>query len=274
MREPLLILSLVLTAALRAQDDRKIVERSVSHEDTNWFVVRDYTWQERTEERDVDSSGNIRARESKTHDVVMINGAPYKRLIARNDQPLSPKEEEREKRKLDEKVGKDHKDEGRAEKQKNRRARERELLKEIPKAYHFTLLGVDKVDGRGAWMIRAEPRADYQPPEGRARFLSRMRGTLWVEKETYHWCRARVEIIEPVSFGWFLARLNKGATAALDLKRVNEEIWLPERLHFKGSAKIALVKTLRADVEITYRDYRKFQSSSEVLPDVKVVSDR
>jgi len=275
MRASLLIIAILLPASLAAEDAREIVRRSVSHADTNWLIVRDYTWQERNEEREIDSDGGIRSTESKTYDVVMIGGSPYRRLIARGDQPLPERDEVRERHKFDEAVEKGRRDESRraAEREKER-ARERELLQEIAKAYNFTLIGEEEVHGRDAWKILAEPAPDYHPPNNRAKLLSKMRGTLWIEKGTFHWCRARIEIIEPVSFGLFLFRLNKGTTAALDLKQVNGEIWLPERLQFHGSAKVALVKTVRADAEITYNNYRKFQSSSEVIPDLATAGER
>jgi hypothetical protein len=46
--------------------------------------------------------------------------------------------------------------------------------------------------------------------------------------------------------------------------RVNDEVWLPKRVAIALAARVLLLKTFRAEVEATYRDYRKFQSESRL----------
>jgi len=48
--------------------------------------------------------------------------------------------------------------------------------------------------------------------------------------------------------------------------RLNDEVWLPSRVRVAGSARLALVKKLNVEQELTYRNYRKFQSDSELIP--------
>jgi hypothetical protein len=46
---------------------------------------------------------------------------------------------------------------------------------------------------------------------------------------------------------------------------VNAEIWLPSRVLIHADARLALIKKLRAEIDIHYSDYRKFQSDSQIL---------
>jgi hypothetical protein len=46
---------------------------------------------------------------------------------------------------------------------------------------------------------------------------------------------------------------------------VNGEVWLPSRISVRAEARIAILKKMRAEIDITYREYRKFQADSKIL---------
>src|SRR5258707_8673309 len=96
-----LILVVPLAAAFAADPDPAgIVRRSIGVESENARRARNYTFLQRTEDRDLDAKGEVRSRKSKTHDVTMLEGSSYRRLIERDDRPLSPEEEKLEQDKL------------------------------------------------------------------------------------------------------------------------------------------------------------------------------
>jgi hypothetical protein len=66
-------------------------------------------------------------------------------------------------------------------------------------------------------------------------------------------------------WGLFLARFHKGSRFMLEQTRVNDEVWLPRRLEVKVGVRLALVKDVNADVEQTFRDYKKLRSSSKIV---------
>jgi len=55
-------------------------------------LERSYNYVQRDEERTLDSSGAVKRRESKTWDVVPLQGSQFRRLIQRDDKPMSPNE--------------------------------------------------------------------------------------------------------------------------------------------------------------------------------------
>ena len=65
--------------------------------------------------------------------------------------------------------------------------------------------------------------------------------------------------------GLFLLRLSKGARLEIEQRRVNEEVWLPEKVLMSASARVGLVKRLNVQQETTFRNFRKFQSDSQVV---------
>jgi hypothetical protein len=52
--------------------------------------------------------------------------------------------------------------------------------------------------------------------------------------------------------------VQKGTVATYQRRKVNDEIWLPERVTWTGSARVLLVKTLRRRGVAEFSGYRKF----------------
>ena len=73
------------------------------------------------------------------------------------------------------------------------------------------------------------------------------------------------EVIDTISFGGFLVRLAKGSHLEADQTRVNGEVWLPKRCEAEASARVALMKKYHGRLEITYSDYKKFQTDSRIV---------
>ncbi len=94
----------------------------------------------------------------------------------------------------------------------------------------------------------------------------KFRGKLWIDKADYQWVKTEAEVIDSISFGWFVARLQQGARLEVRMTRVNGEAWLPQRIEARGSARLLLVRNLRVEVETSFSNYRKFQADSRIVP--------
>ena len=97
----LLFVMAPLPALAQAQPDPlDIVKRSVSVAAENTKRARNYTFIQRTEERELGPKGEIKSKRSRTWDVTMLEGSSYRRLIQRDDRPLAAAEEQRERENL------------------------------------------------------------------------------------------------------------------------------------------------------------------------------
>ena len=259
---------LAINAALvvSAQDAADIIRRSVERDATNFERFKNYTFLERVEERRYGRSGNLSSKEVQTYEFMVLGGRPYGKLVERDDKPLPEKQARKEKEKLDKESAK-RQHESAFDKAKNDkdRAEERRYLREIPEAFRLTLQGTEQIGGRPVWVIGAQPRSDYKPKLKRAEILAHLRGKIWVDQADYQWAKAEVEVIDPISFGLGLVKLAAGAVLNFDQVRVNEEVWLPAHVSVRADARLAYLKKLRAEVDITYRDYQKFQADSRIV---------
>ena len=96
----LLLLTLALPAVLVAQDPLDILRRATETDRRNLEISRSYTYLERQEQRDLDSNGKVKKTESTTTDVTILEGSPFRRTVARDDKPLSAKEQRKEEERL------------------------------------------------------------------------------------------------------------------------------------------------------------------------------
>ncbi len=266
----LYLFTLALPAVLAAQDPLEIIRRATDLDQRNTEISRSYTFLERQEERDLDSGGKLKKTESSTFDVTLLEGSPYRRLVARNDKPLSPADQHKEEEKLQKSI-----DDRRRETPEQRRLRvaewehkkqrQREPLKELPDAFTFKLAGEEALNGGVAYVIDGTPKPGYRPKSQSTAFFPKVKLRLWIDKQDYQWVKVDLESLDTITFGGFLVRLARGSHVTIENARVNNEVWLPKRAHIQGSVRIALVKVMRGEIVYTFSDYKKFQADSRVV---------
>jgi hypothetical protein len=260
---------LLLVTALSAHAQltpAEIVKRSIDRDQRNYERFKDYTFLQRTQQDTLDKRGKVTGSETELHDVLILAGRPYERLLERDGKPLSSKDAAKEQSKLDKEAAKRAKETGRDRaKFEKERLEQRRFAREIPDAFTFRLLAEETIDGLPVWKIEAQPKPGYKPRDRRAGMLSKVRGTLWIEQTGYQWVRAEIDVIGTISWGLFVLRIPAGAKISFSQMRVNDEVWLPQQVHIRADAKLALMKTFRADIDIAYSSYRKFRTESQVL---------
>jgi len=256
----------VFRPQVHAQDATDIIRQSVERDATNFERFKNYTFLERFEERRYGRSGNLSSKEIETYEFMVLGGRPYGKLVERDDKPLPAKEARKEEEKVDKESAKRQResasDKAKAEKD---RAEERRYLREVPEAFQLTVQGTEKIDGRPVWIIAAEPKPGYKPKIKRAEILTHLRGKIWVDQADYQWVKAEVEVIDPISFGLGLIRLAAGAILNFDQVRVNDEVWLPAHITVRADARLVYLRKLREELDVTYRDYQKFQVDSKIV---------
>jgi len=231
---------------------------------------RDYTYIERDVEDKLDGKGETKSTEAKTYEVLELYGEQVQRLIEKDDKPLSGKDAAKEEEKIQKIIDK-RKNESEAdrkkreEKQEKERENDRKFVREVADAYNFKLVGTELVGGREAWVIDGEPRPGFVPQMKEAKYLSKFRGRVWIDKEDLQLAKMDVACLDTVSWGLFLARIHKGTRVTLEQTRVNNEVWLPLHLTAKIDVRLALVKNFNVDMEQTFRDYKKFRTSAKIV---------
>ena len=190
--------------------------------------------------------------------------------MARNDKPLSVKEQQQEEEKLQKSIVERRRE---TKEQHDRRVadwerkqeKQREPIKELTEAFNLTLAGEETLNGGETWIIDGTPKPGYRPKSQSTSFFPKVKFRLWIEKNDYHWVKLDMESLDTISFGGFLIRMAKGSHLTVENARINNEVWLPKGAVLKGSIRIALVKVLRGEMIFSFSDYRKFQADSRIV---------
>jgi hypothetical protein len=252
MKQLLLVVLLALNSSAQI-DVHAIVERSVQANAQDWNAAPGYDHFE----RDRQPGGG-----TKTYEVMMILDSPYYRLVAIDGAALPRWQYEQEEQKLaavliqrrNESVSE------RAEriaKYEKGRKRNRLLMDQLAKAMNFVFVGEQELNGRQVYVLKATPRADYQPPTMEAEVLRGMEGELWIDEATFQWAKVQARVIRPVSIEGFLARVEPGTRFQLEKIPVADDIWLPSHFSMKSQARVLFFFTRKSEEDETYYDYHE-----------------
>jgi hypothetical protein len=129
-------------------------------------------------------------------------------------------------------------------------------------AFTFTLASTDKLDGRDVYLLNAEPRKGYRPPNFETCVLTGMRGKLWIERNSFQWVKVEVEVVHPVHIGGFIARVGPGTRFELKKIPVSSDIWLPSHLAVKSRSKVVFFFNHQTDEDDAYFNQHPEQTAA------------
>ena len=243
------------------------------HLHSNWIVQSQYTYTEKSIERQLDSNGKLKKTETKFYEVYPSADEQftYKKLISQDDTPASAgainkgyndygrRRQEWQRRSEQENADlKRH----REEKEVEAKRKEEDSVNEAFRLYKITMIGRDQMEGVPVIGLSFEPRPDYEPKTEGGKILMKVSGKAWFSEEDHEYVRIEAELKDSLSFGLgFIVRLNKGTHMIFQRRKISKDVWLPLVSHFEGTGKLLFLKGFRIDRETIYSNYHK--SSAE-----------
>jgi hypothetical protein len=244
--------TMFLGAGVANPDVETLVQRSLAATEFDWRAEPGYDHRER----------NNTGGAANTYQVTMIDGTPYKRLVAINDQLLPPSRERDEQRKLETVIA-----QRRSESPSQRAARlaaygrQRDrvgaVLREVGRAFAFTLNGERSIGSRSAYVLAAVPRGDYSSSNADARALANLNGEIWIDRETFHWVKVTAGVQQAFSLFGVFVRLEPGTALEWERAPVEDGVWLTSRLVVRSQMKILSLLPHRKNMDARYYDYTK-----------------
>lgn len=254
-----------MLAIAATPDPQQIIRKSVAVTKWDWSQMSQYSYLERDVLKKRHDSPT-----SKTYRVLTIDGSPYDLVTANNDQPLLPDEKAGEDRKLRKEIRKrqdesGHERERRVAKYSKETERDHQMLQEMIDAFEFHLAGEAQVDGHHCWVLNAEPRPGYEPTDHEGHVLKGMKGQLWIDKATNQWVKVHAEVMKPVSFYGFLAKVGPGTEFYLEQQPVANGVWMPKAFNVRVRASALGFLNEDSDERDTYRDYQPMPQALALL---------
>jgi hypothetical protein len=248
------VTALLLANQIRSQppDVRAIIAKSVQANQRDFNAAPRYN----NKERDRTAEG------TKLYQITMIDGTPYRRLLAINGNPLSPARQAEELRKerqaaAEREAESAEQRRARIAKYQKERTRDHNLIEQLTEAFKFEFVGEARLRGFDVYVVKATPRPGYHPPNIDCQVLPGMQGELWIDKNTSQWVKVTAQVIRPVSIEGFLAQVEPGTRFELEKAPVGGDIWQPSHFSMKSHAKVLFLVNHSSSADETYFDYVK-----------------
>ncbi len=232
-----------------------LIKKSVAVENADFRTQPryDYTVSERNDDEP-----------ARTWRQIMIDGSPYRELIAVGGKPLSPQLRDKEARKLRREIARrrqETRDARAARIAKYRQGRDQEhtMMLQMTKAFQYRLAGEGTLNGHAVYLLNATPRPGYVPPNRDSRVLLGMRGKLWLDQQTAHWVKVEAEVVQPVTFYGVLATVKPGTRFELEKTPVAGNTWLPAHFAMRQEATVLGLFSRRHSEDDRFFEYQPAQ---------------
>jgi len=233
-------------------------------------VQKDYIYRSLATQQETDSHGRVKKTTVTESDVFWINGVPVRRTVKKDGKPLSPDEIAKENQRIDKIAAKASEKRDKADnqgKQTDPRGNEEVTVSRLLELGSFTNPRRVQLNGRDTIAVdfTGDPKAKTR---NRAEDVIRdLAGTAWIDEQDHVLARAEGRFVNSFKIGaGLIANIQKDTRFSMAQIKVNDEVWLPSLIAGEGAFHALLFVGLSGKVEIVNSDYRKFRTSSTIVP--------
>jgi hypothetical protein len=224
-------------------------------------VREDYTFRAVQTVRQLDSSGNTKKTETEEHEVFFVNGHQVEKLVRKDGKDLTPDQARKEQDRVNKEVLKLTKP-GYKDPDKDEITVSRLLqIVTFSRPRRVRLNGRDTI----AFDFTGDEHAKTHGRDEEA--LKKVSGTVWVDESDHEVSRMSATLDENYHVGFgLLASVAKGSNVVFDQALIRNEAWLPTAIAVHLQARAFLVAGFRADIDVRFDQYRKFQTDAVQQP--------
>src|SRR5687767_9960331 len=182
-----------------------------------------YAYKERRTELHMNPFGRLGTGEVRLYEVTPAPepSVYFRRLLERDGKPVADSKPERQQRRM--------------------RTQGPSAVDDTVATLRFAIDRREMRNGRDHIVVRFEPRPGADPKTREGRMARSFKGTIWVDEMLREVTRVEAVAIDDISYGFgLIARLNEGTVVTLTRERVDDTIWLPTSMHFKGNGRALL----------------------------------
>ncbi len=225
-------------------------------------VRENYTFRAVQTTRELDSSGNTKKIETEEHEVFFVNGHRVEKLVRKDGKDLTPDQARKEQDRVNKEVIKISQPGYKSPEEKDDITVARLLqIVVFSKPRRVSLKGRDTI----AFDFAGDEHAKTHGRDEDA--LKKVSGTVWIDEADREVSRMSATLDENYHVGFgLLASIAKGTNLVFDQGLIRNEAWLPTAITLHLQARAFLVAGIRADVDIRFDEYKKFQTDAEQQP--------
>jgi hypothetical protein len=228
-------------------------------------VRENYTFRSIQTTRQLDSSGNTKKVETEEHEVFFVNGQRVEKLVRKDGKDLTPDQARKEQERVNKEVVKVSRP-GYTNPDKDEITVAR-LLQIVT----FSRPRLARLNGRDTVVFDfvGDPHAKTHGRDEEA--LKKVSGTIWIDQADHEVSRMSATLDDNYHVGFgLLASVAKGSNVVFDQALIRNEAWLPTGIAVHLQARAFLVAGFRAEIDVRFDQYRKFQTDAEQQPGATV----
>jgi len=190
--------------------------------------VPQYTYEKRSVLEQLDAEGRVLTSEEKVHEVRLIHGFPFNRLVKIKGRVLTPEELKRE----DAREERFQQQFLSADRRKMLARKEALVTPELLERYQFAVKERVVLSKRPTLVVSFKPKEGDQPESTiQDRILNRMAGTLWIDEAEADTVRVEANLVDPLSVGFlgWLGSLTR-CDVSLTRRRMPDGVWINDRM--------------------------------------------
>ena len=206
----------------------------------------------------------VNAKGDTTREIIESKDGNVARLVERNGQPISAKEDAAERARLVEDINSP--DDFLKHHRKDTEVRDSviKLVEMMPQAMIYTFTpGQPQSKGAAGLQVVLDfqPNPSFHPPTMFSEALTGLEGRVWIDAQSHYLTRIEGRVLHPVDMGFGLvAKIYPGGTLELEQTRTPEGRWVYSHLDEHLTARVLVVKTLPEDTVVTSWDFRSMPS--------------
>ncbi len=209
-----------------------------------------YTYDASEVKDDLDAASKVTRRRTRELEVFMVKGRPVRRVVARDGQPLTPQEREKEDKRVREQA-----DAIAAGKTASELPGVR--ISKLLERYRFTAVGREELAGRCAIAFDFEAlpgdfELDYDS------VFRRLAGRLWVDEQDKAVAKVAVDNTSGIKIALGLAVKVQTLAFRAEFQQLDDEVWLPRSIETLVVGRKLLVSAFRLRTTLSYRNFRRF----------------
>jgi len=202
----------------------------------------------------------VNAKGDTTREIIESKDGNVARLVERNGQPISAKEDAAEQARLMEDINSPDDFLKHHRKDTEVRGSVIKLVEMMPQAmiYSYTPGQPQSKDAAGLQVVLDfHPNPSFHPPTMFAEALTGLEGRVWIDAQSHYLTRIEGRVLRPVDMGFGLvAKIYPGGTLELEQTRTPEGQWVYSHLDEHLTARVLVVKTLPEDTVVTSWNFR------------------
>lgn len=239
-------------------------------------VEKDYLYHSVVTAQEVDGHGQVKKTEVTEYDHYWANGVPVRRMVNKDGKALSPEDIAKEDARIDKESAKARERREKADaqsKETDSRGDQEITVSRLLELGTFTNPRRVQLNGRDAIAVDFAGNPQAKTRNRSEDVIRDMVGTAWIDERDRVLARVEGRFVSAFKVGGgLLVNIRKDTHFTWEQAKVNDEVWLPAHAEGQGAARMLLFFNFNGSLRAVDSDYRKFRTSSTILPGMTQVA--